>query len=249
MAKTKITFLNLILLSLGAFSASASEADIHIPPLDQVRFEALGGMSGVMLMYIGIVICAIGAIFGLVQYRQTKALPVHESMSNVSHTIWETCKTYLFNQGRFLAILWALIAACMVYYFGFLTEHTDAGGQPLGAGHVAINVVVILLASILGILGSYGVAWFGIRINTVANSRTSFSALKGDLRIKPLKVGFAAYYESVGRVDLVDNHPGEKPVSISGKDVRKALIEGREVDPRIMRPTTAHILAAAMAGQ
>src|SRR5689334_6046876 len=76
-----------------------------------------------------------------------------------------------------------------------------------------------------------------------------FSSLKGDLRIKPLKVGFAAYYESVGRVDLVDNHPGEKPVSISGKDVRKALLEGREVDPRIMRPSTAHILAAAMSGQ
>jgi len=76
-----------------------------------------------------------------------------------------------------------------------------------------------------------------------------FSSLKGDLRIKPLKVGFAAYYESVGRVDLVDNHPGEKPVSISGKDVRKALLEGREVDPRIMRPSTSHILAAAMSGR
>ena len=76
-----------------------------------------------------------------------------------------------------------------------------------------------------------------------------FASLKGDLRIQPLKVGFAAYYESVGRVDLVDNHPGEKPVSISGKDVRKALLEGREVDPRIMRPSTAHILAAAMSGR
>jgi sulfate adenylyltransferase len=76
-----------------------------------------------------------------------------------------------------------------------------------------------------------------------------FSSLRGDLKIKPVKVGFAAYYESVGRVDLVDNHPGEKPVSISGKDVRRALVEGREVDPRIMRPSTAHILAAAMAGR
>ena len=74
-----------------------------------------------------------------------------------------------------------------------------------------------------------------------------FEALQGDLRIKPLKVGFAAYYESIGRVDLTDNHPGEKPVSISGKDVRKALLEGREVDPRIMRPSTSRILAAAMA--
>jgi sulfate adenylyltransferase len=73
-----------------------------------------------------------------------------------------------------------------------------------------------------------------------------FGTLKGDLRIRPLKVGFAAYYESIGRVDLTDNHPGEKPVSISGKDVRRALMEGREVDPRIMRPSTSHILAAAM---
>ena len=71
-------------------------------------------------MYLGIVICAIGAVFGLVQYKQTKALPVHESMAKVSHTIWETCKTYLFTQGKFLAILWLLIAACMVYYFRVL---------------------------------------------------------------------------------------------------------------------------------
>ena len=76
-----------------------------------------------------------------------------------------------------------------------------------------------------------------------------FASLKGDLRIKPLKVGFAAYYESVGRVDLMDNHPGEKPLTISGKQVREALLAGREVDARIMRPSTARILAAAMAGR
>ncbi len=145
----------------------ASEADIHIPDLTQVRFDGLGGMSGLMLMYIGIALCAIGAAFGLIQYRQTKGLPVHSSMLNVSNMIWETCKTYLFTQGKFLSILWALIAACMIYYFGFLS-HMSAG-----------NVIVILLSSVLGILGSYGVAWFGIRINTVANSRTSFSALQG----------------------------------------------------------------------
>jgi K(+)-stimulated pyrophosphate-energized sodium pump len=159
----------LFIMTIGlAYGAFASEADIKIPDLTQVRFAGLGGISGEMLMYIGIVICAIGAVFGLVQYKQTKALPVHESMSNVSHTIWETCKTYLFTQGKFLAILWALIAACMVYYFGVLSH--------MSAGHV----IVILLASVLGILGSYGVAWFGIRINTVANSRTAFSALKGN---------------------------------------------------------------------
>src|SRR5207249_8942869 len=158
-----IIFWNLILLAAGAVNASASEADIKIPDLSQVKFAGLGGVSGVTLMYVGIVICAIGAIFGLVQYKQTKALPVHDSMRNVSNIIWETCKTYLFTQGKFLAILWALIATCMVYYFGFLTEHKDASGQPIAAGHVAFNVVVVLLASILGILGSYGVAWFGIR--------------------------------------------------------------------------------------
>ncbi len=148
--------------------ARASEADIKIPDLTQVRFDGLGGMSGITLMYLGLVICILGAIFGLLQYTQTKALPVHASMGNVSNIIWETCKTYLFTQGKFLAILWVLIAACIFYYFAVL-EHNTIG-----------HVLVILLASILGILGSYGVAWFGIRINTVANSRAAFSALQGN---------------------------------------------------------------------
>jgi K(+)-stimulated pyrophosphate-energized sodium pump len=152
----------------GASGALASEADINIPDLTKVKFDGLGGVSGSTLMYLGILICAIGAIFGLVQYLQTKALPVHECMGKVSNTIWETCKTYLFTQGKFLAILWVLIAGCMVYYF--------MGLQHEGFG----KVLVILLCSILGILGSYGVAWFGIRINTVSNSRTAFSALKGN---------------------------------------------------------------------
>ncbi len=151
-----------------ASTLRASEADIRIPDLTHVHFDGLGGISGEMLMYLGIAICVIGAIFGLVQYTQTKALQVYKSMADVSHMIWETCKTYLFTQGKFLAILWLLIGGCMVYYFGVLSHNT------------AIHVVVILLASILGILGSYGVAWFGIRINTVANSRTAFSALKGN---------------------------------------------------------------------
>jgi K(+)-stimulated pyrophosphate-energized sodium pump len=149
-------------------AAFAGEADIHIPDLNGVKFDGLGGVSGVTLMYIGILVCLFGAIFGLVQYFQTKALPVHQSMSQVSETIWETCKTYLITQGKFLAILWVLIACCMVYYF-------------LGLQHEGIgSVILILLCSILGILGSYGVAWFGIRINTVSNSRTAFSALKGN---------------------------------------------------------------------
>ena len=168
------------LLMAGSLPALASEADIKIPDLSEVKFNGLGGVTGSMLMYIGILLCFLGAAFGVVQYVQTKALPVHESMSKVSNTIWETCKTYLFTQGKFLAILWILIAACMVYYFGFLTEHKDATGQALSSGHVMFNVLVILMASILGILGSYGVAWFGIRINTISNSRTAFSALKGN---------------------------------------------------------------------
>ena len=154
-----------LLASTGAY---ASESDIVIPDLTTVKFGGLGGVSGVTLMYLGLVICLFGAAFGVVQYKQTKALPVHDSMAKVSNTIWETCKTYLFTQGKFLAILWLLIAACMTYYF--------MGLQHKGLG----NVVIILLASILGILGSYGVAWFGIRINTVSNSRTAFSALKGN---------------------------------------------------------------------
>ena len=167
MKSLRIWFVFLILLGL-ANVVSASEADIHIPDLTNVKFAGLGGMSGSTLMYLGILICAVGAAFGLLQYVQTKALPVHQSMASVSNMIWETCKTYLFTQGKFLAILWVLIAACMVYYFKVL--------QGNSFGHV----IVILLASILGILGSYGVAWFGIRINTVANSRTAFSALKGN---------------------------------------------------------------------
>jgi len=151
--------------STGAF---ASEADIKIPDLSQVKFDGLGGVSGHTLMLLGIVICAIGALFGIVQYFQTKSLPVHECMAKVSHSIYETCKTYLWTQGKLLAILWVLIAACMVVYFKFLQDNTF--------GHV----MVILLASILGILGSFGVAWFGIRINTISNSRAAFSALRGN---------------------------------------------------------------------
>lgn len=163
-----LTLLAAALMAGVPMLAGASEADIEIPDLSAVKFDGLGGVGGVTLMYIGIVICLIGAVFGVVQYQQTKALPVHESMEKVSNSIWETCKTYLQTQGRFLAVLWVLIALCMVYYF-------------MGLSHQGVGkVLVILLCSVLGILGSYGVAWFGIRINTTANSRTAFSALRGD---------------------------------------------------------------------
>jgi K(+)-stimulated pyrophosphate-energized sodium pump len=166
--KYRVWLFLLVIALMGVTGAYASEADIKIPPLDAVKFAGLGGMSGATLMYIGLAICLLGAGFGLVQYQQTRALPVHDSMAKVSNTIWETCKTYLFTQGKFLAILWVLIAACMIYYFKVLQ------GNTMG------NVLVILLTSILGIMGSYGVAWFGIRINTVSNSRSAFSALKGN---------------------------------------------------------------------
>ena len=122
MAKKSLRFWAVFLIGMMGLTAGAyaSEADIKIPDLTHVTFDGLGGVSGIALMYFGIVMCAIGAIFGLVQYKQTKVLPVHESMSNVSNTIWETCKTYLFQQGKFLVILWLLIAACIFFYFKVL---------------------------------------------------------------------------------------------------------------------------------
>lgn len=143
-----------------------SEADIVVPDLKAARF---GNISGLTLLYIGLGVCALGAIFGLVQYAQTKNLPVHQRMREVSQTIWETCKTYLQQQGKFLAVLWALVAICMIYYFLVLQHETVP------------RLLLILVCSVLGILGSYGVAWFGIRINTVANSRGAFSSLRGRL--------------------------------------------------------------------
>ena len=161
----RVALAALVLLA-GAGTTFASEADINLPDLGQVTFFN-GQVSGLSLMYGGLVVCLIGLIFALIQYNQIKNLPVHSSMNAVSETIWETCKTYLIQQGKFLAMLWGVIGVCMVYYYGGLQEK----------GFVV--VVAILLSSILGILGSYGVAWFGIRINTKANSRSAFSALMG----------------------------------------------------------------------
>jgi K(+)-stimulated pyrophosphate-energized sodium pump len=150
-----------------AMDAFAGDADINLPSLQDVSFfnDGLGARA---ILFSGLIICAIGATFGLWQYKQTRMLPVHKSMGDVSNIIWETCKTYLFQQGKFLAILWILIAVCMVYYFKGLQAKTFG------------SVLVILASSILGILGSYGVAWFGIRINTTANSRAAFASLKGN---------------------------------------------------------------------
>src|SRR4051812_32623076 len=173
----------LVAAALSAFapSAFASESDIKIPDLSSVQFFG-GSLTGHAILMIGLAVCALGVVYGWMQYLQTKNLPVHRSMGDVSQIIWETCKTYLFQQGKFLSVLWVLIAICMTYYFGVLSQNS--------AGHVFI----ILLASVLGILGSYGVAWFGIRINTVANSRAAFSALKGNALatlLIPLKSGMS----------------------------------------------------------
>ena len=147
--------------------AYAGEADIKIPDLTQISFMN-GALGGLTILNVGLVICLIGMFFGLMQYIQTKNLPSHQAMLDVSNTIWETCKTYLLQQGKFLAALWILIAICIVYYFAGL-QHNTFG-----------SVAMILFCSVMGILGSYGVAWFGIRINTVANSRAAFASLSGN---------------------------------------------------------------------
>ena len=148
-----------------ASAAFAGEADLKLPDVNTVDFG--GGLTGKTLMMGGLVISVLGALFGLIQYKQTVALPAHKSMLAVSNIIWETCKSYVIQQGKYLSVLWFLIAGAIIFYFGFL-EHKSFR-----------DVTVILLASILGILGSYGVAWFGIRINTQANSRAAFASLKG----------------------------------------------------------------------
>lgn len=165
-AKTKLLgLLGILGFHLQSF---ASEADIHLPNLQDVVFPLPGfQLGGMAILYTGLLISALATFYGWRQYRQIAVMPVHPRMRDVSNIIWETCKTYLFQQGRFLSMLWLLIAACMVYYFFFL-QHKGVG-----------EMLLILLCSILGILGSYGVAWFGIRINTVANSRAAFSALTG----------------------------------------------------------------------
>src|SRR5450631_870220 len=162
-----------LLFFFAATGAYAGDADIQLPSLDQVNFFH-GSVTSHAILFFGLFVCAVGAAFGIWEYTRCRALPVHRSMREVSHIIWETCKTYLWQQGKFLAALWLLIAACMIYYF-------------IGLQHKPFSQVIVILAcSVFGILGSYGVAWFGIRINTIANSRTSFASLRGS----PLKTLF-----------------------------------------------------------
>jgi K(+)-stimulated pyrophosphate-energized sodium pump len=143
---------------------SGGEAHLIIPDLSQGTFL---GSSGRTLLMGGLGVCALGLLFGLVTYRQLRDLPVHASMLEVSELIWETCKTYLFTQGKFLLILEMFIGVIIIFYFGYFQQLE------------AIKVIVILLFSVIGIAGSYSVAWYGIRINTFANSRTAFASLRG----------------------------------------------------------------------
>jgi K(+)-stimulated pyrophosphate-energized sodium pump len=122
-------------------------------------------------LLFGILFCVFGLIFGLVIYRRLKNLPVHRSMRDISELIYETCKTYLITQGKFLIVLWLFIAVVIVLYFGVLA--------PVPGKSVAVTLPIILAFSLIGIAGSYGVAWFGIRVNTFANSRTAFASLRG----------------------------------------------------------------------
>ncbi len=147
-----------------AVERAGGEASLKLPDLGQAEFMGIGGRT---LLTGGLFVCVLGLLFGLVVYRQLKALPVHSSMREISELIYETCKTYLLQQGKFLAILELFIGIIIVIYFGVL-QHFEP-----------FRVLIILAFSVLGIAGSYGVAWFGIRINTFANSRTAFASLQG----------------------------------------------------------------------
>jgi K(+)-stimulated pyrophosphate-energized sodium pump len=149
---------------LVAPMAFASDADLKLPDLGTVSFM---GIPGHDLLAWGLVVCLCGMAFGLAMFTNLKNMPVHRSMREISELIYETCKTYLFTQLKFIMLLWVFIGAIIVAYFGWL--------KPVGAG----NVVIIVLFSLVGIAGSVAVAWFGIRINTFANSRTAFASLKG----------------------------------------------------------------------
>jgi len=141
------------------------EANLKLPDLSSVTF--LNGIDGHKLLLFGILFCIFGLAFGLAIYSHLKNLPVHRSMLEISDLIYETCKTYLITQGKFLMLLEAFIAVVIVLYFGMLLHYE------------AFRVIIILAFSLLGIAGSFGVAWFGIRVNTFANSRTAFAGLRG----------------------------------------------------------------------
>jgi K(+)-stimulated pyrophosphate-energized sodium pump len=155
-------------LAQPATDEAGGEAALNLPDLSSVSFL---GMDGHRLLMIGLLFCVFGLGFGMTIFMRLKNLPVHRSMREISELIYETCKTYLITQGKFLVLLWAFIAVIIAVYFGWL--------KPVPGKSVALTLPIILLFSIVGIVGSYGVAWFGIRVNTFANSRTAFASLPG----------------------------------------------------------------------
>src|ERR1700740_576012 len=153
-----------------AGEAAGGEASLKLPDLSQVSFFN-GAIDGHKLLLIGIVFCLFGLGFGMAIYMRLKNLPVHRSMREISELIYETCKTYLVTQGKFILLLWVFIAVIISAYFGWLS--------PVPGNPVSLTLPIILGFSLVGIAGSYGVAWFGIRVNTFANSRTAFASLPG----------------------------------------------------------------------
>ncbi|MFM9995626.1 MAG: sodium-translocating pyrophosphatase [Phycisphaerales bacterium] len=165
---------------------AGGEANLVLP---RVGGETFMGIPGDTLLYGGLLVSALGMVFGLVIYGQLKGMPVHRSMLDVSELIYATCKAYMIQQGKFLMLLWAFIAVAVAWYFGWLIPNPE-GGTGMSAGKVAL----ILGFSLVGIAGSYGVAWFGIRVNTFANSRAAFAALRGKpypCYAVPLKAGMS----------------------------------------------------------
>jgi K(+)-stimulated pyrophosphate-energized sodium pump len=152
------------------------EANLVIPDLSSVEFL---GIPGRTLLMTGLGVCALGLLFGLVIYSQLKRLAVHEAMREISELIYETCKTYLITQGKFLLVLWLFIGAIVSLYFGKLAATVDPVTGAVTHGFPLTKLLVILLFSLVGMAGSYMVAWFGIRVNTFANSRTAFASLRG----------------------------------------------------------------------
>src|SRR5437773_694820 len=163
--------------------SEGGEAALKLPDLSGVNFL---GIDGHRLLLVGLLFCFFGLLFELSIYIQLKNLPVHRAMREISELIYETCKTYLITQGKFILLLWVFIAVIVVAYFGIL--------RPVPGHPVALTVPMILFFSLIGIGGSYGVAWFGIRVNTFANSRTAFASLEGKpypIYAIPLKAGMS----------------------------------------------------------
>jgi K(+)-stimulated pyrophosphate-energized sodium pump len=173
--------------------APGGEANLVLPDLTNPAITFLG-MSGHSLLMIGLLVCAVGLLFGVMTYAQLQRMPVHKSMRDVSELIYETCKAYLAQQGRFLMLLWIFIGAIVAVYFGILAPHVDPTTGAVEHGMPLVKVLVILLFSLIGMAGSFAVAWFGIRVNTFANSRAAFASLRGKpfpCYAIPLKAGMS----------------------------------------------------------